>query len=451
MEILKNQIYELAIDGMTSEGNGVGRLDGYTVFVPDTAEGDSCRVRLVKVQKNYGYGRLEELLSPSPFRIPSDCPVSVQCGGCAFRHISYEKELSVKTGIVRDAFARLGGITLPVAPIIASPRQYEYRNKAQYPVGAGRDGGLESGFYARRSHRIVPSKGCRLQPKVFDGLHSAVLQFLSEKGIPAYDSASGKGLIRHIYFRLAEATGEIMVCLVGTDSRDKRLEGFAEFLTASFPQIASIVFNENRDNTNVILGKKCVTLWGSDTITDVLCGVKVELSPLSFYQVNHDQAEALYQKAMEYASPGRGEILLDLYCGAGTIGLSAAHLVRELIGVEIVPEAVENARQNARNNGITNARFLCADAGQAASQLAGEGIRPDVIIVDPPRKGLDQRVIDAIVKMSPSRLVMVSCNPATAARDAALLREKGYEPQAIAPVDLFPRTPHVECVVLMTR
>lgn len=451
MEITKNAVYELRILDMTSEGSGVARIDGYAVFVPDTAVGDLCRVKLVKKGKTFGYGKVEALIEPSPDRTDPDCDKFIRCGGCAYRHITYEAELAIKERVVRDAFTRIGHIDAPVDPILGSERRTGYRNKAQYPVGTSPDGKLISGFYARRSHRIISGGGCALQPALFAQIQETVLCFLEEQHVPAYNEETGRGLIRHIYLRQAEVTGEVMVCLVVTDDKVRWAKDLSELLQSRFPQVKSVVLNQNDRQTNVILGPRCRTIGGSDTIIDELCGIRVKLSPLSFYQVNRSQAEALYRRAIELAALKEDDVLLDLYCGAGTIGLSASHLVRELIGVEIVPEAVENARENAALNGITNARFLCGDAGQAAAQLAEEGLCPSVIIVDPPRKGLDAVVIDAIVKMAPERLVMVSCNPSTAARDAALLAERGYAASRISPVDMFPRTTHVECVVLMTR
>lgn len=451
MERKKNELVRLTITGMTGDGNGIGKLDGYTVFIPETAIGDECEVRLVKCNKSYAFGKLEALLKPAPSRIDPECLTYRQCGGCAFRHLAYTEELSIKETVVRDAFRRLGGITAPVRPILGAPKQTGYRNKAQYPVGRDRDGQLISGFYAKRSHRIIPNRECALQPVFFAEIQEQILAFLKENHIPAYDEKTGTGLVRHIYLRHGEATGETMVCLVLTKPKLPHAEKLVAKLTAAFPTIKSIVLNHNPENTNVILGKECITLWGKDSISDLLCGVRVSLSPLAFYQVNRTQAETLYQKAIAYAGLTGEETLLDLYCGAGTIGLAAAGQVKRLIGVEIIPEAVENARQNAICNGIQNAEFFCSDAGKAAAKFAAEGIHPDVIIVDPPRKGLDQTVIDAISDMAPDRVVMVSCNPATAARDAALLEQMGYHAVEITPVDLFPRTGHVETVVLLSR
>lgn len=451
MDIRKNETYEINITGMTNEGNGVGRIGEYAVFVPDTAVGDTCLIKLVKQNRSYGFGKLLELITPSPDRAEPDCAVFSQCGGCVFRHLSYEAECRVKEQFVRDAFARLGGIEAPVFPIIGSVRQTAYRNKAQYPFGEDKDGNSTCGFYARRSHRIIESDGCALHPPLFEQVRLAVLTLIKKHRISVYNEQTHRGLLRHLYLRLGEKTGELMVCFVASQKKTHVFTPVAKSLALRFPQIKSVVLNVNPDKTNVILGSECVTLWGSDTIADVLCDVKIELSPFSFYQVNRDQAEVLYETALSCADLKPGDTLIDLYCGAGTIGLSAAHRVKRLIGVEIVPEAIENAKQNAAENHIENASFFCADAGEAAARFAKEGVRPDVIVVDPPRKGLDETVIRAIGEMAPERLVMVSCNPATAARDTALLREQGYEAEKIIPVDMFPRTAHVETVVLMSQ
>lgn len=451
MNLQKNFDYEIAITGITNEGNGVGRIGDYAVFVPDTAIGDFCRIKLVKKNRTYGFGKLIEVIEPSDDRIASDCAVFPQCGGCVYRHIAYAAECSVKEQLVRDAFLRIGRIDAPVQPIIGSSRQTAYRNKAQYPFGLDRKGNAVCGFYARRSHRIVPCDSCALHPPLFEQIRCAVWELVLEKHIPIYNEQNHKGLLRHLYLRIGERTGEVMVCFVGAKRQPEQFTPIAKALVSRFPQIKSVVLNVNPEQTNVILGAECITIYGNDTISDILCGVKIRLSPLSFYQVNRDQAEILYKTALDCASLDSDDTLLDLYCGAGTIGLSAAHRIKKLIGVEIVPEAIENAKRNAAENGIKNAEFFCADAGTAAARFAEEGIRPDVIMVDPPRKGLDENVIQAIGRMAPEKLVMVSCNPATAARDAALLKEKGYEVKKIIPVDMFPRTAHVECVVEMSR
>ena len=452
MELQKNDVVTLSIADITNDGNGVGRFDGIAVFVPGTAVGDVLRVRIVKVCKNYCYGIVEEILSPSPDRTEPHCPVYRQCGGCSLRHISYEAELAIKQGWVYENMRRIGKVEQAVfAPILPSPKEEGYRNKAQYPVAAGEDGGLKIGFFARRSHRIVDGGACALQPPVFAEIVETIRQLCQLHHIPAYDEASGKGLLRHIYLRSSQNAEKIMVCLVLKGPQLPHAQAFVEALTGKFPRIRSIVININPRSTNVILGRECRTLWGEDTIQDTLCGMEFSISPLSFYQVNREGAQVLYETARDFAGLQGTEVLLDLYCGAGTIGLSMAPYVKEVIGVEIIPDAVEDARKNARKNGISNARFLCADAAEAARTLREEGIAPDVVIIDPPRKGCSSGLIDTICAMHPQRVVMVSCNSATAARDCALFEQQGYQAMRVQPVDMFPRTTHVETVVLLGR
>ena len=452
MEFAKNQIYPAVIEDLTQEGMGVAKLEGFTVFVPNTAIGDRGEIKLVKVLKHYGYGILTKLTSPSPDRVEPDCPVSGKCGGCLLRHISYDSELRWKEGMVADCFARLGEISLPVSPILGSKMQEGYRNKAQYPIQAGKDGKLKAGFYVGRSHRLVEQTRCKLQPPVFGEILEWVLAFGNAHNWTAYDEATGKGLLRHLYLRMGFATGEIMVCpVVAGKGHLPQEQEFAVSLAKAFPGVVSIVINHNPRNTNVILGPKTRLLWGKETIDDILCGVRVTLSPHSFYQVNRDQAQRLYETALDLAQLKNSDILLDLYCGAGTIGLAAAGRVKQVYGAEIVPQAVENAKRNAAQNQIRNAEFLCADCSQAVEEFAQRGIRPDVIVVDPPRKGCAPEVLTAIRDFSPERLVMISCNPATAARDCKELVKMGFTVEKIVPVDLFPRTRHCETVVLLSK
>ena len=436
---------------MTSEGNGVGRLDGIPVFVPLTAVGDQALVKIVKVHKSYCYGRLEAVERPSPDRLVPDCAAFAQCGGCCYRHISYDSELRLKEQLVRDAFERLGKLKTVHLPIIGSERVDAYRNKAQFPVGVGADGRLFAGFYAARSHRIIPCGGCLLHRPIFEKIKQIVLEYAEQYKISAYDERTGKGLLRHICIRAAEQTGELMLTLVTTRETLPGIETLIKRMNSEVPAVVSIVNNINRKDTNVILGEQCITIFGKPYITDILCGRRINISSLSFYQVNRDQAERLYQAAAAFAGLDGSQTLVDLYCGAGTIGLSMADRVKRLIGVEVIPQAVENARQNAAQNGIQNAEFLCGDAAQATHQLAEQGLTPDVVIVDPPRKGCAVSVLADIAEMSPARIVMISCNPATAARDCALLEQLGYRAQRVQAVDLFPRTAHVECVILLER
>ncbi|MEG0852630.1 MAG: 23S rRNA (uracil(1939)-C(5))-methyltransferase RlmD [Angelakisella sp.] len=449
----KNDIITLNIDSITNEGNGVGRYEGMAVFVPMTAPAEQVQVRIVKVQKSYCYGIVEELLSPSPDRIVPDCPVFKRCGGCSLRHIRYSGELAAKEQWVADAVRRLGGIELPVLPILPSPQQDGYRNKAQYPIGKDSTGKVFCGFYAPRTHSIVPAASCRLQPEFFEALCGAVCAYIEATGGSVYDEATGTGLFRHLYLRYGEASGEVMVCLVINGKSIPKPKLLTDSVLAACDKVKSIILNHNTQNTNVILGKESTLLWGSDHISDILCGVELDISPLSFYQVNRQGAEQLYGVAARMADLSEGQLLLDLYCGAGTIGLSMARQSPkvQLIGVEIIESATKNAKSNALRAGMPEARFITGDAGFAAAKLASEGLRPDVIVVDPPRKGCDTPTLDAIEKMAPKHIVIVSCNPATMARDMARLVERGYTVQEIQPVDMFPRTNHVEAVALLSR
>lgn len=451
MQLKKNQLVDLIIEAVSSDGNGVGRIDGMVVFVPFTAPGDVLRVKLVKVLKNYCFGIVQEILQPSPDRQEDDCPVYHRCGGCCYRHVRYQSELLWKQQSVADNFKRLGGIELAFEPIVTSGQSSGYRNKAQYPVAVDEEGRVRIGFFARRSHRVMHCTDCDLQPAFFAELLDCIAAFIEEKRIPVYDEQTHMGLVRHVYLRHAETTNETMVCLVLRSAKLPFAEELVGRLRAVCESVRSIIINVNPRRTNVILGEKCVTLYGSDTITDVLCGLKVQLSPLSFYQVNRRGAELLYQKAAEFADLQGNEVLLDLYCGAGTIGLSMARRVKRLVGVEVVAPAVENARNNARINGIDNATFLCDDAAGAVRALGKEGLQPDVVILDPPRKGCGEDVVRTVAAFQPQKIVMISCNSATAARDCKLFGELGYAVKRGAAVDMFARTAHVECVVLLTK
>ena len=448
----KNDCISLEITGMTSEGSGVGRHDGMVVFVPGSAVGDRLTVRIIKCSKTYCVGKIESIDVPSPDRIPVDCPVFAQCGGCVYRHISYESELRIKQQRVADAIGHIGGFPdLPVRPILGAAEPDHYRNKAQLPIGTDRDGSPILGFYANRTHRIVDCDDCALQPTAFRSAIRAFRQWLAETGDTIYDETTGKGRLRHLYLREGSATGERMVCLVVNGNGVHKEDRLVQMLREQVEGLTSVVINSNREQTNVILGSKFRTVWGSDTITDVLCGLRFAIAPAAFYQVNRTQAERLYRLAGDYAALTGTETVLDLYCGAGTIGLTMADRAKQLFGVEIVPQAIENARANAAANNITNATFLCGDAADAAATLQQQGIAPDVVILDPPRKGCDASLIETVAKMAPKRVVYVSCDPATLARDLKRFAEAGYQPQEATPVDLFPRTAHVETVVWLSQ
>ena len=455
MPLQKNQILTLQIQRLSSDGSGVAHsADGEAVFVPGAAPGDEAQVRIVKDCGRYAFGILDKILTPSPDRIPLDCAVAGPCGGCSLRHLDYGAELRAKQENVADAFARIGGLDVPVLPIQPSPEVDRYRNKVQFPVGRDKDGSPCIGFYAGRTHRIVPCPDCKLQPSVLNEIGTALCRFFGQHGIEPYDEQTGKGLVRHIFLRRGAHSGQIMVCLVCTCPKLPHAEELCALVQQQFPAVTTVLLNVNSKNTNVILGSETKVLWGTGVIEDTLCGVPVRLGPLSFYQVNTLAAERLYGIAAEYAQLSPNDLLLDLYCGMGTIGLSMVDRCRELIGVEIVPEAIESAKANAARMGADIAdrsRFFCADAGTAATRLAAEGLHPDVVMLDPPRKGCDEATLSAVVRMSPRRVVYVSCNPATAARDAAWLEQNGYRTEKVQPVDLFPRTKHVEAVLLLTK
>ena len=455
MPLQKNQILTLRIERLSSDGSGVAHSpDGETVFVPGAAPGDEADVRIVKDCKRYAFGILDHLRTPSPDRIPVDCAVAGPCGGCSLRHLDYTAELRAKQENVTDAFRRIGGLDVPVLDICPSPEVDRYRNKVQFPVGLDKNGNPCIGFYAGRTHRIVPCPDCKLQPGVLNDIGNALCRFFAENGIQPYNEETGRGLVRHIFLRRGAHSGQIMVCLVCTRPNLPHADALCTRLREQFADIATILLNVNSKNTNVILGTETHTLYGPGYIEDTLCGVPVQLGPLSFYQVNTLAAERLYGIAAQYTQLTPDDLLLDLYCGMGTIGLSMVDHCRELVGVEIVPEAIESAKSNAARMGDAVAAkscFFCADAGQAATRLAAEGLHPDVVMLDPPRKGCDEATLSAVVRMAPRRVVYVSCNPATAARDAAWLEQNGYHAEKVQPVDLFPRTKHCEAVLLLTK
>lgn len=443
----KNDEFIIEIVDVTNEGSGVGKVDGMAVFVPLTAVGDIVKVKALKVKKTYAYGKVLEIITPSKSRIENDCQSFNRCGGCVFRHISYEAELSLKSNRVRETVKRIGGVDLEPQPILYDKCD-RYRNKAQYPLNENG----EVGFYAFHSHRIIECGDCLLQPPVFSEISKAVTEFVKEYSISIYNEEKHQGLVRHLYIRKGEKTNEIMVCFVINGDNLPKSEIIIDKLKAICGDgLKSVVLNINKQNTNVILGDNCKTLYGSDYITDILAGVKVRLSPLSFYQVNTTMAEKLYNKAAEYAKP-QGKNIVDLYCGAGTIGLSMAKGAKSVIGVEIVPEAVKDAEFNAKENGINNARFICGDAKAAAEQLKCENIKPDTVIVDPPRKGCDSELIKIIANdFCPESVVYISCDVATFARDVKIFEEMGYKLKEYTPADLFPRTSHVETVALLSQ
>lgn len=447
-DLKKNEIYEAAMTGFTSEGAGVCRIKGRAVFVPRALPGETWRVRIVKVTKTAVFGRGEERLTTSPERVEPDCPNFGRCGGCNLMHMSYECELQMKLDRVNDALRRIGGTEVRAERILGSERVEGYRNKAIYAVGEGENGPV-AGFYRTGSHDIIPAPNCLLQTDEASKCAGAVVDWMRTNGVSAWNGRSGT--VRHVYTRRAR-DGTALCCVVtGRRLSPSLTRSLTEVLRIACPALTGVVECVNRTEGNTVLSGDFRTLWGSGTLRDRLCGFEFELAPQAFYQINPPQAERLYAQALEYALPERGGTVLDLYCGAGTISLCLSQRAERVIGAEIVPEAVENARANAERYGVTNAEFICADAGEAARELKSRGITPDAIVVDPPRKGMDAPALEAIASMQPDRLVYVSCDPATLSRDISRLRPLGYTPASALAVDMFPRTAHVETVAVLSR
>ena len=442
----KNQLYTADITGYTAEGLGVARLDGQVVFVHGGVRGERCTVQILRVQKQVAFAKVREVLVSAPGRQAADCPHYPSCGGCAFRHVTYQEELEAKRQRVEDALRRVGGADIAVSEILPSPQTLRYRNKGQFPAGPGG----EIGFYRARSHQVIPVSDCLLQHPAANRIAGALGEYMRTFRVPGYDERTGEGLVRHLYVRTSVA-GEALVCVVVNGERLPYEEELAEGIRRAWPDTAGVVLNTNKRNTNVILGEQYRTLWGTDRLEDTLCGLRFSLSIPSFYQVNRDQAQRLYGLAIRMAGLTGRETVLDLYCVTGTITLAMAGQAGRAIGAEIVAPAIEDARRNAAANGITNAEFSCGDAGEIAEKLAAEDLRPDVICVDPPRKGLGEDVIAAIDRMAPKRVVYVSCDPATLGRDVKRFAGVGYMLREAVAVDMFPRTAHVETVVSLER
>lgn len=442
----KNRVYRAHIDGYSSEGLGIARIDGQVVFVHGAVRGETCDVLVMKVLKNAAFGKIAALVEPSPARRQPDCPYYGRCGGCGFRHMSYEEELRAKRARVQDALTRIGGAEVTVEDILGAEQPLHYRNKSIYPISpAG-----EVGFYRARSHQVVNVEHCLIQKPEADALAQAVRDYIVRFHAAPYDESTGRGLLRHLYVRTS-CRGESLVCLLVNGSRLPHEQELVDMLRAVAPKVCGVVLGENTRRGNAILGDRYRTLWGRDYLTDTLCGLELRLSVPSFYQVNHDQAQRLYEKALEYADLTGRELAVDLYCGAGTITQVLARRARHVIGGEIVPEAIRDAEDSARRNGVDNVEFLCGDASRLAAELRRRDLRPDVICVDPPRKGLAPDVVEAAASMAPSRIVYVSCDPATLARDVARFAPLGYRPVRACAVDLFPGTAHVETVCLLSK
>ena len=447
--LLKNQVYEAEITDYTTEGQGIAHIEGCAVFIPNAIAGEKVLVRIEKARKTWAAGKITQILEKSPHRVNRECPVAKKCGGCDFWHMDYEEECRLKAQRVKDCLNRIGGESIDEMPILAAPTCLGYRNKAQYPVACEK-GRAYAGFFQAGTHQVVENDRCRILPEETDRVKDIVVNYVNKCHVPVYDELTGRGLLRHIYVRRGAVSGQILVCLVVNGDGLPKISTLIDSLKA-VPGFATLVLSVNTKKGNAVLGDKFLTLYGPGYMEDTLCGLSFRLSPRSFYQVNHHQAQRLYESAISLAEIGKEDLVLDLYCGVGTITLAMASAAGKVLGVEVIPQAVEDAKDNAARNHIENAEFFCADAGTAALRLEAEGIHPDIITVDPPRKGLSLDAIEAIAKMSPKRLVYVSCDPATLARDVALLKERGFEVKKALCADLFPRCSHVETVVLLSH
>lgn len=449
-ELHRGDPLQVSIETATIDGSGVARVDGQVVFVPGALPGERCSVRIAHVGRSAVFAQLLSVLTPSAHRVEPDCPYFPRCGGCALRHMDYEQELALKQTHVQSCLTRIGRQTISALPITGAAQTDGYRNKVQFPVQE-QDGRPVAGFFSGKTHRVIPVRHCRIQPDCADAIRGAVLAWMEQYHIRAYDEQTHTGYIRHIYIRFGAESGQILVCIVANCAQLPKKKQLVAALLAAEPGITTIVFSPNTKKGNTVLGTEFHPLYGDGTITDTLCGLQFRLSAPAFYQVNHAQAERLYEKAVQLAGLTGNETVLDLYCGTGTITLCLARHAKKAIGVEIVPQAIEDAKFNAAQNGMENAEFFCMDAGQAAKMLADRRTRPDVIVVDPPRKGVSADVIEAIGTMAPQRVVYVSCDPATLARDLKLLTAVGYTLQTAEAFDLFPRCAHVETVCLLSK
>ena len=447
MEALeKGSVYTAVIDGYSSEGLGIARVNGAVVFVPHAVRGEEIDLRITKVMKTSCTGEIVKIHNPSPERMEPECPYAGKCGGCAYRHLTYPEELWTKRQRVQDALTRIGGLDLTVEEILGAKNPEHYRNKSQYPVGA--DGSI--GFFQARTHKVVPIRRCLIQTEAADRTAQAVGEWMRRYKISAYDETTGKGLVRHVCVRV-NRKGESLCCVVVNGNKVPREPELAAYVTVAVPHTVGVLLNSNTRRGNVVLGDKYRTLFGRNYLMDTLCGLEFKLSMPSFYQVNRDQAEVLYGKALKFAGLTGNETVLDLYCGIGTITLCLAKAAKRVIGAEIVPPAIRDAKENALRNHIENAEFFCGDAADIAAKLESDGLRPDVVTVDPPRKGLAPEVIASVAAMGPEKVVYVSCDPATLGRDVKIFREFGYEAKRAAAVDMFPGTAHVETVCLLSK
>ena len=447
--LIKNQIYEATVTAYTAEGQGIAHVEGCAVFLPNAVAGERVRLRIEHPRKTWAAGKIVEILEKSPHRVNRECPVAKLCGGCDFWHMDYEEETRLKAERVKTCLNRLGGENLTEVPILAAPTCYGYRNKAQYPVSS-KKGRAYAGFFRAGTHDVVENQRCLILPEQTDNVKDTVMDYVNQYRVPAYDETTHTGLLRHIYVRRGAVSGQILVCLVCNGEKLPKVDALIARLE-KIPGFTTLVLSVNTKKGNAVLGDKFITLCGPGYIEDTLCGLNFRLSPRSFYQVNHHQAQRLYEAAISQAEITKNDTVLDLYCGVGTITLAMAGAAGKVIGVEVIPQAVEDARDNAKRNGIENAEFFCGDAGAAALELEKNGVKPDVVVVDPPRKGLNADTIEALHRMAPRRIVYVSCDPATLARDVALLKDQGYTLASATAADLFPRCSHVESIVCLRR
>ena len=452
MEFRKNDLVTLEIEDCGIDGEGIGKADGFTVFVKDAVIGDTVTAKIIKAKKNYGYGRLMEVLKPSPYRVEPECAFARQCGGCQLQALSYDQQLVFKTNKVKGHLERIGGFTdIPMEPIIGMDELFHYRNKAQFPVGRNKEGKIVTGFYAGRTHNIIENRDCALGVAENKEVLDRVIAHMEKYGIEPYNEATGKGLVRHILIRYGYFTKEVMVCLILNGNKIPKEEQLVKSL-CEIPGMTSITINVNKKHSNVILGEEIRLLWGQEYITDRIGDISYQISPLSFYQVNPMQTQKLYAKALEYADLHGEETVWDLYCGIGTISLFLAQKAKFVRGVEIVPAAIENAKENAKLNGLENTEFFVGKAEEVLPrEYKKNGVYADVIVVDPPRKGCDETLLETMIEMNPERIVYVSCDSATLARDLKYLCERGYELRKVCPVDQFGMTVHVETVVLLSQ
>lgn len=452
MEFRKNDLVTLEIEDCGIDGEGIGKADGFTVFVKDAVIGDTVTAKIIKAKKNYGYGRLMEVLKPSPYRVEPKCEFARQCGGCQLQALSYDQQLVFKTNKVKGHLERIGGFTdIPMEPIIGMDELFHYRNKAQFPVGRNKEGKIVTGFYAGRTHNIIENRDCALGVAENKEVLDRVIAHMEKYGIEPYNEATGKGLVRHVLIRYGYFTKEVMVCLILNGNKIPKEEQFVKSL-CEIPGMTSITINVNKKHSNVILGEEIRLLWGQEYITDRIGDISYQISPLSFYQVNPMQTQKLYAKALEYADLHGQETVWDLYCGIGTISLFLAQKAKFVRGVEIVPAAIENAKENAKLNGLENTEFFVGKAEEVLPrEYKKNGVYADVIVVDPPRKGCDETLLETMVEMNPERIVYVSCDSATLARDLKYLCERGYELRKVCPVDQFGMTVHVETVCLLSK